>query len=618
MKFAKTVLIITCMLFLPLFAWAEDDKEELKSIEITATRTSIEEDNPASALTVITQEEIQKKQHMQVRDILREQMGINIVTPGPMGGTSTLFMRGAGSQSSLVLIDGVQVKSNTSGSFDFSNLQMDNIERIEILRGPQSTLWGADAVGGVINIVTKRGKGKPTHSLAFEAGSFATFKETLSSSGALQEFDYAVTASRTVSEGFSSFNEDRGGTEDDAYENTTFSSRTGYNFLEDGRVELIGRYTQARREFDGFLFGSGLVDALDHVQRSETFYVALPVQKSITSWWDAQVNTNFNYDELDTLDPSFGDSVIVSRTYTVDFQNNMALGEYASVVFGIEHQIANGFNKGNKFSLENRSEGYYLQARGNWDDRILVNAGFRQDVNSRFDDQFTYKFEGAYQLKSWGTKIRAAYATGFRVPSVNEVLFPFFGNPAIEPEESKNWEVGFEQKLLNGRVTVGANYFNTDYTNLIIFDLATFLAQNIGSSRSKGLESFARIQILDNLDLTANYTWNQAQNELTGELLARRPRHTASASLHYRWSDQVDATLSVSHRNKMVSGLDAAFQPVTVGERTIVRAAINYRITKNIKLTARGENLFNEKYEESFQFGGQPISGFAGIVYTFN
>ena len=188
MKFVKTLIIMTCILLFPLTAPAAENEESLEPIEIMATRTSIEEENPASALTIITQEEIQQKQYMQVKDILREQLGINVVNTGPLGSQTSVFMRGAGSQSTLVMIDGVQVNINTSGGFNFANLQMDNIERIEILRGPQSTLWGADAVGGVINIVTKKGKGKPSHSISFEAGSFETYKETLTSSGAIGNF----------------------------------------------------------------------------------------------------------------------------------------------------------------------------------------------------------------------------------------------------------------------------------------------------------------------------------------------------------------------------------------------------------------------------------------------
>ncbi|HKI50023.1 MAG TPA: TonB-dependent receptor, partial [Desulfobacteria bacterium] len=587
MKSVKTIIMTICILLSPLTAPAEENKEELKAIEITATRTSIEEENPASALTIITQEEIQQKQHMQVKDILREQAGINMVNVGPLGGTSTLFMRGAGSQSSLVLIDGVQVKSNTTGGFDFSNLQMDNIERIEILRGPQSTLWGADAVGGVINIVTKRGKGKPAYSLTFEGGSFATFKETLASSGSLGKLDYSASASRTDSEGFSAFNKDRGAVEDDGYQNTTFSSRMGYNFLEDGRVELIGRYTKARSEFDGLNMAFVLSDSPNNLLRNETFFLALPIEKSITPWWDAKVNTNLSYDALDIIDSTLGNSKILSRTYTIDFQNNLSLGKYTSAVFGFEHQVTHGYNNSSNIALENRSQGYYLQGRLNWNDRVLLNAGFRQDVNSRFDNQFTYKVEGAYQLKSWGTQLRAAYATGFRVPSLNEVLFPFFGNLNIQPEKSKNWEVGFEQKLFGEWITVGSNYFHTNFDNLIVFDFMTFIAQNIGKSTSKGIEAFANFKIMNNLNIITNYSWNQAQNGINGSILPRRPRHTFSASLHHTWNDKLDTLVTANHRTKMTSGTGV------VGERTVVRAALSYKVNKNWKLTARGENLFN-------------------------
>jgi vitamin B12 transporter len=609
----KTVLMMTCILLLPLTVFAEDNKEDLKAIEITATRTSIEDENPASALTVITQEEIQKKKHMQVQDLLREQPGVGVVRVGPLGGVSTVFMRGAGSQSTLVLIDGVQVKSNTTGLYDFSNLQTDNIERIEILRGPQSSLWGADAVGGVINIVTKRGQGKPSHFLSFEAGSFATLKTTLGSSGALGKFDYSASASYTDSEGFSAFNERLGATEDDGYRNTTLSSRLGYNFLKDGRVEFIGRYTKARSEFDSLTLPSFILsDSPDHILRSENFYLALPIEKSFTPWWDAKLNTNFSYDELDTTDPTFGDSEVLSQTYTIDFQNNLSLGKNASAILGFEHQVTDGENRTSNFSLENRSQGYYLQGNLDWEGRVFLTAGIRQDVNSQFEDPFTYKVEGAYLIKDWGTKLRGGIATGFRVPSVNEVLFPFFGNSNIQPEKSKNWEVGFAQKLFDDRVTLGSNFFYTDFEDLIIFDFVTFIAQNIGSATSKGIETYLNYQIHKNLELITNYTWNQATDDTDGSILPRRPRHTFSATLHHTWKDQLDSLVTVNHRSEMVSGTGI------VGARTIVRAALGYQLNKNWKLTARVENLFDEDYEESFQFGGQPISGFVGFVYNFN
>jgi len=622
MKFFNSFIMTFCILMIPMAVTAEDNEEELKAIEITATRTSIEEENPASALTVITQEEIQQKQHMQVKDILREQLGLNVVTSGRLGASSSVFMRGANSASTLVLIDGVQVKSNTTGSFDLQHLQMDNIERIEILRGPQSTLWGADAVGGVINIVTKRGKGKPTHTLTLEGGKYATFKETLSSSGALNKLDYAFTASRTDSDGFSAFNKDRGATEKDGYANNTFSTKAGYNFWDDARVELITRLTLAKNDFDGFNS-----DVPGNIIDSETFYIATPLQKSFFKWWDAKINLNFNYDKLKTKDtsPFTGNSLITSRTYTVDFQNNVSINKNISTVFGFEYQITNGentsaanvFGPASFFEFENKSQGYYLQSNATLFDALYLTAGFRQDFNTRFDNKLTYKFEGAYKIKTKPVdiKIRGAYSTGFRAPSINDLLFPGFSNINIRPEESENREIGIEFTTLSGRLSFGSNYFNVDYTDLIeIVEIALFIfeAQNVGRASSEGVESFIKWRIVDDLDATVSHTWNNAVNEITGETLSRRPKNNFSASLHYNWNKKLDSVVTVIYR----SALDQASN--RVGGRALVRAALSYQINKSVKLTARGENLLDKDYEEPFRSGTQGMSGYFGFVYSFN
>lgn len=591
----------------------EGEVETMKPIEIHATRSQVKPENQTTAFTVITREEIEEKKHMQVQDILREQLGINVVRNGPMGGTTTVFMRGANSQSTLVMIDGVQAKSNSTGSLNFANIQLDNIERIEILRGPQSTLWGADAVGGVINIVTRKGRGTPTHSLTFEGGSFETFKETLASSGSFQNFDYSVSASNTDSEGFSAFNERRGGVENDRYSNRTFSTRMGYNFLEDGRVEFIGRYIRAQSDFDGFdpitfQFSDTLPQRIDN----DTAYAALPLQKSLTAWWDLKVNPSVFIDELDTRDPTFGNSFIVSRTYTVDVQNNIYVNDSFSTIFGFEHQATNATNASQGMNFQNENQGYYIQGQFNWNNRFLLNAGVRNDINTRFANKFTYKIETAYRVLETGTKIRGGFATGFRVPSVNEILFPFFGNPNIQPEETKSFEVGVEQKLFTNMFTVGVTYFNMDLKNQIQPNPSTFIAENIGRARSQGIESFVNWRILDNLDVTANHTWNQAVDQSTGALLVRRPRHTASVTLHHNWRELLDWLVTAQYRSAMVSGTGR------VGGRTIVRAAMSYQLTKRLKLTARGENLLDKEYEDVLFYGTAGISGYAGFEYSFN
>jgi vitamin B12 transporter len=482
---------------------------------------------------------------------------------------------------------------------------MDNIERIEILRGPQSTLWGGDAVGGVINIITKKGKGKLIHSLAIEAGSYSTFKGTFTSSGAIQKFDYALSASRTDSEGFSSANEDRGATENDGYENTTLSSRFGMSFLDDGRIDFIGRYLKAKNDFDAL----GPTDSIPENSITEAFTLALPIQKSITSWWDSRLNTNFSSEDLEF--PTFP-SRILNRTFTVDFQNNLEMGQLFSAVLGYEYQVTNGSNSGN-FSAENRSQGIYLQGNFNYKDTAFLTAGFRENVNSEFDDKLTYKFEGALISKESGTKFRANYATGFRVPTINDLFFPGFNNPNLRPEESKSWELGLEQKLLRGQLTLGVSYFNADYDNLIDSSgPPLFIPINVARAESQGIESFINYKITNNLDLTANYTWNEAVDADTNQPLPRRPRGIATGTLHYIWNRMLDSLVTVHYRSGMTSGSGR------VGGRTLVRAVVSYQINQNWKLTARGENLLDKSYEESVGFGTAGISGYAGVIFSFN
>lgn len=212
--------------------YSEEPVEELQSIEISSSRLKTTKEKYAGSVTIITEEEIKQSGSPTVENILRDHLSLGVFKQGGVGGESSIRIRGANQASTLVIIDGVRVNGNTQGRFDFRNLGTENIERIEILRGPQSTIWGADAVGGVINIITKKGRGTPSHYLSFEGGSFGTYKETLGSSGAIDDIDYSFSASRTDISGYSDFNENRiaetgSVPEKDGYENTSLSTRIG-------------------------------------------------------------------------------------------------------------------------------------------------------------------------------------------------------------------------------------------------------------------------------------------------------------------------------------------------------------------------------------------------------
>ncbi|WP_237099559.1 TonB-dependent receptor plug domain-containing protein [Nitrospina gracilis] len=612
----RLLMFVVCNLFLISLngpaLYAETEKAEvMEPITVNAARDVLELKKRPTSATVITRQDIEEKKYINVEDMLREELGLDVLQNGTLGSSTTIFMRGGGSSSTLVLIDGVQVNSNTLGSYNFAHIQSDNVERIEILRGPQSTLWGGDAVGGVINIVTRKGTGAPSHRFSFEGGSYATFKETFSTQGAFDEFDYAFTASRTDAEGFSSANERNGNTEKDGYNNNSFSLRTGLDFAEKrGRADFIGQYIDARIDFDSFVFGVGQVDGPPYTSQ-DSYYLAAPVSYKVLPFWQIRLNPNFAYDQVKSRNQPSGDSTIISRTSTLDLQNNFTLGDYYNVLVGGEYQVRAGENIANGMDRKLDNKSAYMQGIFDYEDTVVITAGFRHDVNDSFDDVTTYKFEAAYRFKQTGTRIRGAYGTGFRAPTINDLFFPGFSNPNLQPEENTSWEVGIDQTFLDGNITFSSVFFDARFENLIQFSLATFRPENVARATSRGLENTLTVRLPWDFEVSANYTWNQAFDTATRTQLRRRAEHKFHVNIHHWWRNRLHSLIGVTHKSKTLDGATGTDPYI------VVRAAMDYTVNERWKLTVRGENLFDENYEEIPGFGTAGISGYAGFVYNF-
>lgn len=603
-----SALIILCLSLAALPVYSEEPAEELQPIEVSSSRLKTTKEKFAGSITVITAEEIKKSGLPQVEDILRDQVSLGVFKQGGPGGQSTIRMRGAGKKSTLVIIDGIRVNNNTNSEFDFRSLTTENIERIEILRGPQSTVWGADAVGGVINIITKKGRGTPSHYLSFEGGSFGTFNENLGSSGVIDDFDYSFSASRTDIAGFSSISERHGATEKDSYENTSLTSRVGTSFSEDGRVEFIGRYTRSYTDVD-----SASSDREFRDTEIESFYLASPISKSITPWWRIKLNPNMAYD-VNEPDTETNDDQIFNRTYIGDLQNNIDINEQLSAVFGAEFRARNGKNNRRGLSQNTFNQGYFFQGQFDWQERVLLTAGFRKDVNDTFEDALTYKFEGAYNFKQWDFRVRGAYATGFRAPSFNELAFPVNANPDLKSETSESFEIGMDKDLFNKLVRVELTYFNIEFENLIEFvSNAPYI--NIGRARSRGIEAHVGVQLPYNLHLSNNYTWTEAVDEIDDIPLRRRPKHQYSVTMTHNWKNKLSTQLGLRARSSILNNSSGT---QTLPGFATVRASLSYKINKNLKLTARGENILDQHYEEITKRGVSGAAGYAGFTYTFN
>jgi vitamin B12 transporter len=605
--FVKRITIIIGTLLLlpfgilnfPTYSQAEGTVENLESIEITSNRLKTSVEQYAGSATVITEEEIKRSGKIHVGDILRDALGVDLRQSGPIGTTSTLFLRGANSDSTLVMIDGVQVNSNTLGSFNFSDLNVDNVQQIEILRGPQSTLWGSDAVGGVINIITKKGRGKPSTYASFEGGSFSTFKETIGASGQEGRMDYSVTASRTDSAGFSAKNLSAGATENDGYENTTLSARAGANLEGDLRVDFITRYSSSNVDIDS------TNDDITRQSGTKTFNISLPINKQITDRWDITFRPSYFYEVARDAQATKEDA-IYSRNITLELQNNIEINENVSTVFGMEYQRLAGHNVLQNFKHDNHNYGFFMQARMNLLEAWSFTGGFRKDLLSEFEDPLTYRFEGAYRIASTSTKIHTAYSTGFKAPTFNQQFFPNFGRAGLKPEESKGWEAGVQQGFLDDRVKIGFTYFETRFTNLLVTPPPTFALAQVGSAKTNGTETEIRAQLPYHSQISINHSWLEARDG-NGTKLPNRSKHRFSTQLSKDFGK--DFNLLVGLRLRSRAGAVEPFKTV--------RLAARYQVTSRLKLTARIENLFDEDYEEVDTFGTAGASGYAGFVYDF-
>ncbi len=614
MKTKKNQLLLSIIFFVSFTALATaQDAEKMEPIEVKSTRLDFTKETTPASVTIITEEEIKKSGQFLVEKLIRTVPGLTVTQNGGLGRLSRVNIRGAGSNSTLVMIDGIQVNATLDGSFDFNDLNIDNIERIEVLKGPQSTLWGADAVGGVIQIITKKGMGEPSHYASFEGGSFSTFKETAGSSGTIKDYEYSISASRTDSEGITAAAKNLGNSEKDDYEASNFSLRLGKKFLSDGKIDLISRYTKSSGEFDDFSRTTFRPNDGAQFSKGDSLYVAVPIEKGLKKWWNVKLNLNFSYDKsksYGSTDPLFAaTSTIYNRTWTADFQNKFEFGRGFSSVAGFEHQVLNGTNQESNLHVSNFQQGFYFQTKYNYKDQLILTAGVRFNKNQVFDNRTTYQFEGLYKINQTGTTIRASTATGFRAPTGNDLFFPNFSNPNLKPEESDNWEIGFDQSLFNNKLTFGAIYFDSEIENKIQFDLATFSIGNVGLANSKGIESYISYRIIKYLGFSANHTWNQAVDGDKAPL-TRVPKHAFNASLDYL-DGPLNGLLAVYAR----SGIrDGVFN--TAGFATL-RVALKYQVTENLKITARGENLLDKDYEEIPGFETPGIAGYGGFSYNF-
>jgi vitamin B12 transporter len=610
---------------------------QLTPVVVTATRTETPLQETAASVTVIGEEEIQQQQAATVTDVLRNVPGLDFSQNGSRGTTTSVFIRGAESDQTLMLIDGVEVNSVTLGAFDFSNLTTENIERIEVLRGGGGTLYGSQAVGGVINVLSKKGEGAPTASVSSEGGNGATHREVFSFSGSHGVVGFSGAVANVDTDGFHSFN--------DGHRNFAANARLDAQLLPQGSLRGVFRYGDAKI---GLFNNKNYLSIPDpNARQLENFVLA-------KGEWEQTIGSAFNYriagayvkdnqrffDEPDQFD-AFGSGVsrIPVELKMGEIQANYAWREMSVTTAGFEFKDRSadvqsnfgGFRSTLKKGRNNFA--YYLQERLRLlDERLFLTAGFRVDDNEDFGTHVTPSGSIAYLAPRTGTKLKGGFYEGFRAPNFNELFFPNFGNPNLGPEESSEWDVGVEQSLGDPRFSLEATYFSRRVKGLIegvVIDPANFIfqAQNKGRVDIQGVEVIPTARFSPNFTVSGHFTFLDFDTQ-DGRLLRRPTRHGAIV-LNYQtpvsrgWDDLLNINLGV----KVIGDRDdidprgGASRTNPMFARTDV--AVSYAFTSLAaplsRLTIYGkiENLFDRSYQEVLGFRSPPLNYLVGIRATF-
>lgn len=582
----------------------------------TPTRTDSPIGDVGSATTVIDAEMIDRRHSAMVEEVLRSTPGLDVVRSGPTGGLTTVFLRGANGAQTKVLMDGVPLNdpSSATRAFDFSTLSTDDIERIEIVRGPQSTLYGSDAIGGVVNIITKRGQGPMQARATFLGGSYGTNRDAINVSGGTNKFHYSAGGSFLYTNGFSAASTRLGNTEADSDRLGTATGRFGWTPSENFEVDYVFRWLDSRTEIDdaGFSIGQPPVDDPTRLNLTNGFFSGVTARSFA---FDGGVEQRVSYYLTDYRRRDTDDLFAASfegQTMQFEYQANLQLTETNLLTAGADHWNEGAENSYSAAASQYKS-GVYLQDQIQLGERSINTVGFRWDDYNFAGPAQTYQFRSVYKLDEIGTSFHGSLGTGFRVPSLAENQLPF-GNPNLSPEESRGWDFGVAQRLLGDTVRVEFSYYRNDFTNLILFDptIPPFGGLvNIGRARTHGVEVIGLCYLTDATWLNATYTRTDTLNIDTGAPLPRRPRDKGTVGITHRFCDcRAEMTLYAILVGERTDSNDGS---LLLGSYTLLNLAGQYDVTDRLQFIYRFDNLLNQHYEEVTGFGSPSASAFAGV-----
>lgn len=622
----KSRLPAVALLFGVVAVFADEQSKEFKPLIITATRTEQRLDAALASTTVITREDIERRQAATFQDVLRGVPGVGIANSGGLGKATSAFIRGTESDHVLILIDGLRVGSATSGGAAFQDIPIDQIDRIEIVRGPRSSLYGSEAIGGVIQIFTRRGEGdlRPTFSVG--GGSHRTYKVSGGVSGSIGNAWYSFNASRIDSEGFNSCRglpfPPGGGCftfegDPDGYTNNSGSARAGYRFDETLEVEGHFLHIEGDNEFDG---------SISNESEIKQQVVGGTLRYSPFDLWDITISGGRHLDESDNfLRPKMSDTqrVFSSRFDTerrsVTVQNDVSITADQIITLGFDY-YNDEISSTESFDEDSRdNKGGFAQYQGSFGANDWV-FGVRYDDNEQFGGEVTGNAAWGY---TFGDTLRltAGVGSAFKAPSFNELYFPGFGNPDLDPEKSISFELGANGQMAGVRWSLSGYYTRLDELIIPVFSLVEcappffFCAQNVDEAQVLGLEATASATLWG-WDVAANLTLidpeNRGDEGNKGNVLPRRAQQMFQIDLDRR-INWVSGGISVYGEGRK---FDDLANNERLGGFVLADVRVAFYLPQDFVLEGRVSNVFDKDYETAGLFNQDGRNFFFTLRYT--
>lgn len=602
---------------LPSAAFAEE-------IVVTANGVETERSETGQAITVIDQEALETSQTASISDILRTVPGISVARSGGVGSQTSVFIRGGESAQTLVLIDGVRINdpSSPNAVFDFGALLTGNIDRVEILRGPNSLIWGSQAIGGVINIRNAIATEQFSANALAEYGANDTAQARINIAGTSGILSGSVGAGYYRTEGISAL---KAGDERDGYKNFAANGRLNITLTEQIEVDLRGYYNKGRVQFDD-PFGA-TPDTFPETD-NEQFIGYIGLNNRVL---DGRLRNRLSYSRTDlsrigsepNVPFSFNVNSLMGKIDRFEYHGAFDVNEIISLVIGAEHErsFASSFfpaGGGSEPSLAKTSvTSGFGQLIAQPITGLSLTGGVRHDDYTQYGGETTFGANFAYSPNGGSTVIRGTYAEGFRAPTLTEALLPF-GNTALKPETAKSYDVGVEHSILDNHVTASATYFRRTSNDTIVFSFVTFKSENIARTRAQGLELGLNIRPNDHLSINTQYSLVDAVS-LTpganlGNRLARRPKDSASLAMDWRshWGLSLGSTITITG-----DSFDNLANTNRLDSFILASLRASYPLTDNLEIFGRIENLFDAEYETVRGYGSLGRNAFAGVRANF-